>query len=229
MGASAARGTRCPAGVPALVNADCSTLYETWVRTLRAWSKDPLVDLSRLPSLDAQSFPPAAYQRFLLHLNAAIDAFMENWQTTFMATMGAAHDDHSRARALVSARTGLARRLSLARHPSFPPQIRDQMIQQTERDVRSLQAQLETDALRASTGWSASTRSQQEALLRLVRRNALTAVLEPSFSLAELIDDSELRRAQAAAATIIAQTADEVVEHQTGRPKRRIFIEDPGD
>ena len=161
---------------------DSLSTYEDWVKTLRAWRHDPMTDLSHLPSLDESSFPPATYQRFLNHLNDAVNEFMKHWQRQFVASFSAADDDHARARALVDAREGLGLRLTLANHPSFPQQIRDQLLAQTDADIRGLQQQLENDAQNVAAAASTSSRPQREATLRLIRDNALTAVLNPNFT-----------------------------------------------
>lgn len=161
---------------------DSFSTYEDWVRALRAWRHDPMTDMSHLPVLTESSFPPATYQRFLNHLNDAVNEFMKHWQRQFTASFGAAHDDHARGRALVDAREGLHLRLALARHPSFPPKIRSQLLTQADADIRGLQIQLENDAQNVAAAASTSNRPQREATLRLIRDNALTAVLNPNYA-----------------------------------------------
>ncbi len=202
------------------------SVYEDWVKGLRAWRRDPITDLSHLPALEESSFPPATYQRFLNHLNDAINEFMKRWQGQLSASLGAATNDHARARALVDSRLGLGQRLKLARHPSFPEKIRSQLVAQAERDIRSLQAQLEEDAVNVVAASSASSRPQREATLRLIRDNALTAVLDPNFSLDGTINDREALRADAV--TEESLLADEVAlqDFVPRRPTRRIFNSD---
>jgi len=185
-----------------------------------------MTDLSHLPSLDEASFPPATYQRFLNHLNDAINEFMKRWQSQLSGSLGAATEDHARARALVDARVGLAQRLQLARHPSFPDNIRDALVTQATADIRNLQAQLEEDAANVVAVSSASNRPQREATLRLIRDNALTAVLDPGFSLDGNISDQEMLRAEAVTEESLRTdraTAQDVVPR---RPTRRIFNPD---
>lgn len=200
--------------------------YEDWVKALRSWRRDPLTDLTHMPRLDDTSFPPATYQRFLRHLNEAINEFMKRWQTQFSAALGSATDDHARARVLVDARQGLGHRLALARHASFPERIREALTTQAEADIRSLQAQLEQDALNVVTVSSASNRPQREATLRLIRTNALTAVLDPAFSLDGTIVDDEVRRADSVTEKSLAADQGSAVDFVTRRPTRRIFQPD---
>lgn len=203
------------------------SVYEDWVKALRAWRRHPLTDLTRLPTLDETSFPPATYQRFVNHLNDAINEFMKHWQSQLATNLGGATDDHARARALVDARVGLSQRLKLARHPSFPEKIRAQLIAQAETDIRSLQAQLEQDAMNVVAASSASSRHQREATLRLFRSNALTAVLDPSFSLDGQIDDQEARRADSFNDESKPAAHPTLQDFVPRRPARRIFTADP--
>jgi len=205
------------------------SVYEAWVRTLRAWRRDPLTDLTQLPALDETSFPPATYQRLVSHLNDAINEFMRRWQGQLAAALGAAGDDHARARALVDARVGLGYRLQLARHPAFPEEIRKQLLAQAETDIRGLQAQLEDDAQHVVAASSGATRQQREATLKLFRTNALVAVLDPSFTVDGSFDDREIRRAEATAALSVTPDPPRaatglVPEHRPRRPTRQIFI-----
>lgn len=209
------------------------SVYEDWVRTLRAWRRDPLTDLTKLPVLDETSFPPAIYQRFLRHLNEAINEFMNRWQSQLAAALGAASDDHARARALVDSRVGLSQRLVLARHPSFPEKIRNQLIEQATTDIKSLQAQLEDDATNMVSLGSASMRPQREATLRLIRDNALTAVLDPNFSFDGTIRDREVLRADAEADAETKGSSNtqraSLQDFVPRRPTRRIFNPDSGE
>ena len=206
---------------------DSLSVYEDWVRALRAWRRDPMTDLSQLPPLDATSFPPATYQRFVNHLNEAINAFMKRWQGQLSSMLGAATDDHARARALVDSRVGLSGRLKLARHPSLPAEIRTQLTAQAETDIRSLQAQLENDAMHVVSVSSSSNRPKREATLRLIRSNALTAVLDPNFSLDGSINDLEVQRAESVTEEAQPASATDLQDFVPRRPKRRIFEADP--
>lgn len=208
------------------MSANSLSVYETWVRTLRAWRRDPLIDLSQLPTLDETSFPPATYQRLINHLNEAITEQMKRWQSQTASTLGAATDDHARARALVDAREGLAHRLKLARHTAFPEQIRSALITQAENDIRSLQTQLERDAQHVAAAASASNRPVREATLKLFRDNPLTAVLDPNFSLDGTIDDTEMRRAESVTEEDLAATSGQVQEFVARRPRRIVSLEE---
>lgn len=202
---------------------DSLSVYEDWVKALRAWRHDSITDLDHLPPLDEASFPPATYQRFLNHLNEAINEFMKRWQLQLSAALGSATDDHARARALVDSRVGLVQRLKLAQHPSFPEKIREQLLTQAAMDIKGLQAQLEEDALHVVAASSVSARPQREATLRLIRDNALTAVLDPNFSLDGTVSDQGGMRAEAATGELPSVERAVLQDFVPRRPRRRIF------
>jgi hypothetical protein len=196
-------------------------VYEDWVRALRAWRRDPTTDLSALPPLDETSFPRGTYQRFLHHLNEAINEFMKHWQAYFVAALSAAPNDQTRARALVDARTGLSQRLKLAEHPSFPKEIRDQLLAQAARDIKAIQTRLEEEAMHIASVSSVSTRPQRETTLRLIRNNALTAVLDSSFVFDEANDP--VRPTEPAPRDSRASQPHALDDFVPRRPARRIF------
>ncbi|MET0932008.1 MAG: hypothetical protein ABWX74_21005 [Aeromicrobium sp.] len=205
------------------MSSDSLSVYEAWVRTLRAWQRDSTTDLTGLPVLDETSFPPATYQRLIRHLNDAVTEHMRRWQEQLGATLGPASSDHEKARALVDARVGLGQRIMLARHTSFPEKIRQQLMTQAETDIRGLQAQLEEQATHVAAAGSATSRPQREATLKLFRDNALTAVLDPGFAVDGTIDDHETRRAAAADADVDTHAGGLVTDVVRRRPTRRIF------
>ena len=199
--------------------------YDTWIRALRQWRADPMVDMSQLPKLDASSFPPATYQRFVAHLNDAINRFMQRWEKQLNQGLETATSDHAVARALVNARVGLVERIKLAQHPSFPPEIREQLLNQAATDITSLQKQLEDAAVRSGRSAVASNRLSSEATLDLFRRNPLTAVLDPNYSVDGVINDVEMQRSQRAEADSlpdypVAPSGDFLPV----QPKRRVLI-----
>lgn len=199
------------------------SVYEAWVKTLRAWRREPLTDLSGLPALDETSFPPATYERFLNHLNEAINEFMARWQSQLSSALGGAADGHAVARVLVDARVGLRMRIQLARHPAFPETIRAQLVSQAESDIKGLQAQLEGQAMNVVSTSSASNRPEREATLRLIRDNALTAVLDPAFSVSGPVGDREMQRADAVTEAWLNAESAALDDFVPRKPMRRVF------
>ncbi|MGB3605156.1 hypothetical protein [Gordonia sp. (in: high G+C Gram-positive bacteria)] len=157
--------------------------YELWVVTLRTWSRDPSTDLSRLPTLAVDSFPPGAYERFFRHVGEAIDAVNSAASSQLDRDIGAARNPHEIAAALVAARPKLARRLQLARHPGLPKQIREVLETAAAKDISRMQAELETMAA-SSVSRYGSDRLASEQMLHLVRQNPLTAVLQAGAGMA---------------------------------------------
>lgn len=201
--------------------------YERWAVGLRAWRNDPLTDLSGLPPLQIDSLPPAAFKRLLRHLNEAVDGFMNRWQTQLVAAMEHVRDHGAIAQVLVDARARFAHRLRLADHSGLPEVIRKQLRSQAEIQLRSIQQQLEDSALSMSGGVSGSARADREAILRVYRENALTAVLDPRAT-SDTVDDPEMRRAEAAEASLNGG----VGHLETGTwtaPRRRIVFNHSGD
>lgn len=151
--------------------------YETWVRRLRAWQKDPSTPLHDLPVLDDASFTPATYQRLLTHVEKALDVVTRRWSERLEAAFGRHAPGHDLARDLVAIRPLLARRVQLATHPHLPEGLRRPLRKECEQTLARLQEELEdtvTDLRRH--GRFPSTDVDQ--LLRAVRENSLLRVLE---------------------------------------------------
>ena len=162
--------------------------YELWVTALRQWRVDPATDLSGLPSLAVDTFTPATYGRLLDHLQQALNQMMEGWAERLQRSVATTTDPHELARALVSMRPHLARRLQLARHPGLPAEIADTLWSGAVADIHSIQDQLEATVSTRAAG-AASDRPNAERMLDVLRRNSFTALLDPGFPLGALLDD----------------------------------------
>jgi hypothetical protein len=110
----------------------------------------------------------------------------------------------------------------LARHPALPETISRQLVMQAESDIRSLQRQLEENAQNSASSGSSVGRAERDATLRLYRDNALTAVLDPGFSL-EGVMDREVLRADAVESAI-ANDSVPVEPFILKRRNRRIVL-----
>lgn len=159
--------------------------YESWVLALRKWATDPRHDMSGLPTLQADSLPPSAYERLMGHIASAQQELMSTWRARLESGFAAAKTEQDYGRTLVELRGLLGRRLQLARHAGFPAQIQQALSESVERDVRRLQRELE-DAV-TQPGRS-TIRTSAERLLRVVRSNSLTAILDPGFPLDTLFE-----------------------------------------
>lgn len=184
--------------------------YELWVRGLRAWGDDPSHDLSGLPSLTAQSFSPATYQRLIRHLHLAISQMMQTWSADLQRAVSDASDEYAMARELVRVRGPLARRVQLAKHPGLPTEISQALDEQTRKDITTMQQELERTVMKSSNG-STSSRTSNDRLLAVIRQNKLTAVLDPNF------------RIPAPSTSLITRAETDKVERPAGR--RRIYLE----
>ena len=74
---------------------------------------------------------------------------------------------------------------SSARLPGWPPEIAADLEEGASRDIRDLQAQLERN-VEKHEGRTGSDRATSEALLRVLRDNRLTAILDPGFNIDQL-------------------------------------------
>ncbi|MFC0313986.1 hypothetical protein ACFQNE_05750 [Gordonia phosphorivorans] len=160
--------------------------YEQWVIALRQWQHDPATDLRSLPALRADSLPPDAYQRLFAHMRTAVDTMMLEFSQLLVRDIGAARSEHDYARAMVGLRVRLARRVQLAEHPGLPAEVRAELAKGVEADVNALQAQVE-ELVTASADRYGSDRTHTEHMLRIVRQNRFTVVLEPGFPLEALL------------------------------------------
>lgn len=156
-----------------------TSLYETWVLTLRAWSKDPMTPLDQLPALADDTFTPETYGRLIDHLMKSLQTVSDRWQAHLERVWGRFSSPHELARELVSLRSTLSRRVQLSFHPSLPPAVREVL----ERDIRAAVARYQEDLERAVRKQSAAAsvdHTAVERLLKVVRDNSFLAVLDYS-------------------------------------------------
>lgn len=156
--------------------------YETWVRRLRAWQKDPSTPLHDLPVLDDASFTPATYQRLLTHIEKALETVTRQWSDRLTAAFARHLGGHDLARDLVAIRPLLARRVQLATHPHLPDGLRGPLQQECARTLSRLQEDLEsmvTDLRRDGRLGSVDA----DELLRTVRENSLLRVMDMDIPL----------------------------------------------
>jgi hypothetical protein len=198
-----------------------SSDYEIWVRALRAWGNDPRTDLRALPTLQADSLPPSAYERLLNHILAAQAAVMQTWQQHLERDMKRADSEHDYALALVELRALLGRRLQLAQHPGLPAEIQKPLRDGVERDVRRIQKELEDSVTRPPRGGPVN-RTARERLLFLVRQNSFTAILEPGFVLASLFQSPETPDLKASAT---AERAAAPLPASSSTRRRRVMLD----
>lgn len=155
------------------------TAYETWVRTLQAWTRDPSTPLDQLPQLDDDTYTPETYARLFEYVTKALAAVTNRWSGGLQAAFAQAQDPHELARALQHLRPVLARRVQLARLSAHPPGIRKILEEDLTATVNRLQAEFE-ESVRKDAHGARLDRTIQEGLLRVVRENPFTAVLKYS-------------------------------------------------
>ncbi len=165
-------------------------VYESWVIGLRAWANDPGTDLSQLPTLTAESFTPATYQRLIKHLNDAISTMMASWNESLNRAISSARDEHDVARELVQLRALLARRLQLARHPGFPQEISNSLWDGACVDILAIQQSLES-GVHATSDRATTSRSDQERTLAMVRGTSFAAIIAPGYPIDQLFSQPD--------------------------------------
>lgn len=186
-----------------------SSVYETWVMTLRAWKKDPTIPLLHLPQLSDDQFTPDTYARLGAHIGDALKEVTDRWYQELLRAVRTCDTPSALGRELIAQRTLLGRRLQLARHPSLPAALRAIYEASALRDLRGYQQELE-DAYSPKSGLP---RAYAEQMTAAVRDNPLTGVLRY-----DVAQDGSRIRARAAPVPMDAKGSVAV----PGRTLRRI-------
>lgn len=152
------------------------TAYETWVRTLQAWTRDPSTPLDHLPQLHDDTYTPETYARLFEYITKAMAAVTDRWSEGLQAAFAQSRDPHDLARAIHHLRPVLARRVQLARLPAHPPGIRKILEEDLTATINRLQVEFEK-SLQTDTDRARLDQPTRERLLRVARENPFTAVL----------------------------------------------------
>lgn len=153
------------------------TPYETWVRTMEAWTADPTVPLDHLPPLSDDTFTPQTYERLMVYVRRALEAATDRWVQELGRALSSWRTPYDLAHDLVQLRSSLARRVQLSRHPSLPPTVREILSKDAERSIERYQAEI-VDSVRKSLQRSNLGKSDSELVLRIVQENAFTRALD---------------------------------------------------
>ena len=153
------------------------TPYETWVRTMRAWTSDPTTPLDHLPALADDTFTPQTYERLMVYVRAALEAATDRWVKELGRALSSWRTPYDLAQDLVQLRSSLARRVQLSRHPSLPPTLREVLGKDAERSIRRYQAEIE-DSIQESLARSTMSKTDREHVLRVVQENSFTRSLD---------------------------------------------------
>lgn len=155
--------------------------YEVWVGTLRAWAEDPHTCLDHLPPLDERSFSPDTYARFMAHLLRSIEASSRRGIDALSQAFQHSTTPSELEIELVALRPVLARRAQLVRHPSLPEAVRTALEDAMRRELERAQQHIEADLQHQGLGGRIQT-DLTNRMLRVIRENPLTAVLDRSFA-----------------------------------------------
>lgn len=152
-------------------------VYETWARRITHWGTDPTVDLSDLPAITTDMFPPATFTRLFRHIDKATTKIYTRWENDLIRSLKTAQSENDIAHLLTQSRALLYTIVELAQHPSLPQEVHEVLMKDTTTSITSMQQQLE-DAVAEHTHSSTIT---PETLLSIVKNTPLTAVLDPHF------------------------------------------------
>ena len=152
--------------------------YQAWAVRLEQWAHDPRTSLDGLPTLTEETFRTETYLRLVDRANDALSTFMDGWSNQLAAAFGRARDTHELAAEMVRLRHLLEPRLRLAEHPAWPEPVRQALVEGLRKDLASLQTSIEQSVARTSARghWDRTAADEQVAV---VRRNPLTALMEP--------------------------------------------------
>lgn len=158
--------------------------YGTWASYLDVWQKDLQPHDQVLPRLEQRDFTTDTWTRLVNRIFDAIGGRLRLWSDAFSQSMSRADSEFGVGVALTQARVGLAAILALADHPSLPDDLRLQLREVVERQIRSAQSQLEQQLDRMQQ--SGSPRSVVDARRRTVRDNPLDAVLAAGWQATQM-------------------------------------------
>lgn len=145
--------------------------YGAWVSYMAAFGRDDAYVLASPPAVVEADFHPETWGRWVAVVDAGIGARLALWQHRLVEAMKHARTDGEYAHVLVGSRTGLRAVLAFVTDMPAPFDIRERFRTRIESQIRSMQADLERDAL-------ARVQTQQgERELRIVRANPFTAVI----------------------------------------------------
>lgn len=154
-----------------------TSIYETWVKTVRAWATDPTTPLTHLPPLADDTFTPETYQRLIAHLTSALDTVSTRWAQALSTSVATVTDEHDLARELIALRSLLARRAQLSLHPSLPPGARKPFEENLRDSIRRYQSDLEK-AFAPDRTSARLDDAHRARMLAVVRQHPLNGVLD---------------------------------------------------
>ena len=177
-------------------------VYQQWADFLDRWAVGQAEATAALPAVDPATLTADTMSRLSARLSSALQARVDRWSAAFTADWQRARDDFDAARALTQARTGLRSLRALTAHPGLPLDVQKLLSDSIDRTISDLQTQLERGLDRQAA--ASLDRTAVERLRRVLRENALTAVL------------SEQRDAAAAAPFFSAASVGD-------RPRRQVL------
>jgi len=175
-----------------------------------------MTPLDHLPSLAADTFTPATFDRLLEHLTKAIQAVTDRWSAELSRATANVTSAPELARILVAQRPILARRLQIASHPCLPQQLRDALMQSCRADIARYQREFE----------SALMHSSEVARVDLVARDKLAGVVRENSFLAVFDYDIAQDGKRATVKALPEQATSDLPTRPAARRRVTIFTQD---
>lgn len=154
--------------------------YEQWASRVQAWGRDASTPLNDLPVLTDDAFDQDTYLRLIAYVNDAIETFMKRWQRELSDGIARARTTHELGSELVRLRHLLEPRVALVNVPAWPAPVRDALWNALVTDVDGIQRELE-QLFGRSVARGQYDRAQSDALVEVVRRNPLTALVQTTI------------------------------------------------
>lgn len=149
--------------------------YAAWARYLDAWRSGLGEPNAALPVIDDKDLSPETWVRLTNRIVDALDARLGLWSSALTADLAKSTSEFGAGRALSQGRIGLTSMFRLCEHPGLPTDLRRQLRELIEQQVRSIQSTLEESLRRQEA--AGAPRTAIEARRRTIRDNPLTTVL----------------------------------------------------
>jgi len=151
--------------------------YQAWTGFLDHWAAGGPADGAQLPPLAVEDFDGDTWARLAGRIVEALDRRLTTWSETLARDLSAARDEFAAGQVLHRGRQGLGPIRALAATPSLPVELRTQLESLVDRQIGSVQDQLEqsVDRMRRAGRPARAV----EARLRTIRDNPLTVAAAP--------------------------------------------------
>lgn len=149
-------------------------VYGAWAEAMDRWARGEPTDPAALPPLAREHYDVDTWARLANRITTALNDRLIAWAAATSRSISFARDEFATAQALTQARTGLRAVRGLTVLPQLPEDLRTQLLNLVDNQVREAQLQLERQA---AADLGRPDRRYAEQRLRTIRDNGLTAIL----------------------------------------------------